>query len=150
MNPAGARASASSDSTVLPTAPSGKGPRRARIWGVVLFALGIAVLATVLGLAGWPAIVAKPVRDRLVVPRPRPALRGPQLAFTYGWKVLIGRRPDRPVSFDAFAAYLAGDSVNYFTTVGGAAQGSAPVPEIGYRRPSRPSRCTGTPRLLVS
>jgi hypothetical protein len=56
MNPAEARASASPDSTVLPTAPSGTGPHRARIWGIVLFALGIAGLATVLGLVGWPAI----------------------------------------------------------------------------------------------
>ena len=120
MNPAGARASASPDSTV-PTAPSGTGPRRrARLWGIVLFAAGIAVLAAVLGLVGWPAIAANLSAIGWWFPLLVVLYALPQLAFTYGWKVLIGRRPDGPVSFaDAFAAYLAGDSVNYFTTVGG-------------------------------
>jgi uncharacterized protein (TIRG00374 family) len=121
MNPAEARASASPDSAVLPTAPSGPGPRRARrILGIVLFALGIAALATMLALVGWPAIAANLSAIGWWFPVLVALYAIPQLAFTYGWKVLIGRRPDGPVSFgDAFAAYLAGDSVNYFTTVGG-------------------------------
>ena len=119
MNPAGARASASPDSTV-PAAPSGMGPRRARIWGILLFAAGIALLATVFGLAGWPAIAVNLSAIGWWFPLLVLLYALPQLAFTYGWKVLIGRRRDGPVSFgDAFAAYLAGDSVNYFTTVGG-------------------------------
>ncbi|HEY1250148.1 MAG TPA: flippase-like domain-containing protein [Thermoanaerobaculia bacterium] len=119
MNPAEARASASPDSAVLPTAPSG--PRRARrIWGIVLFALGIALLAVVLAVVGWPAIARNLAAIGWWFPAIVVLYAGAQLAFTYGWKVLIGRRPDGPVSFaDAFAAYLAGDSVNYFTAVGG-------------------------------
>ena len=42
----------------------------------------------------------------------------PQLAFTAGWWTLIGR--PHPVGFgELFSTYLAGDSVNYFTGVGG-------------------------------
>ena len=42
-----------------------------------------------------------------------------QGAFAAGWWVLTGPRP-RPVGFGGlFAAYLAGDSINYFTSVGG-------------------------------
>lgn len=121
MNPAEARASASPDSTALPTAPSGPGTRRARrIWGIVLFTLGIAALATLFGMVGWPAIANNLSAIGWWFPLLVLFYAVPQLAFTYGWKVLIGRRPDGPVSFgDAFAAYLAGDSVNYFTTVGG-------------------------------
>lgn len=121
MNPAGARASATPDSTALPTAPSGPGPRRRRrIWGIVLFTLGVAALATMLAFVGWPAITKNLAAIGWWFPLLVLLYGGAQLAFTYGWKVLIGRRPDGPVSFgDAFAAYLAGDSVNYFTTVGG-------------------------------
>lgn len=121
MNPEGARASAPPDSSELPAAPSGTGTRRSRrLLGVVLFALGIGALAALVAIVGWPAIAANLSAIGWWFPVLVLIYGGAQLAFTYGWKVLIGRRPDGPVSFaDAFAAYLAGDSVNYFTTVGG-------------------------------
>jgi uncharacterized protein (TIRG00374 family) len=121
MNPAGARAGASPDSSDLPAAPSGTGTRRSRrILGIVLFALGVGALAALVTVVGWPAIATNLSVIGLWFPVLVLIYGGAQLAFAYGWKVLIGRRPDGPVSFaDAFAAYLAGDSVNYFTTVGG-------------------------------
>jgi uncharacterized protein (TIRG00374 family) len=86
----------------------------------VLFALGIAALAVLLGIVGLPALAANLSAIGWWFPALVLLYGAAQLAFTYGWKVLIGRRPDGPVSFgNAFAAYLAGDSVNYFTTVGG-------------------------------
>src|SRR5262249_58313539 len=89
-------------------------------WGIVLVALGIAMLAVVLAVVGWPAIAKNLAAIGWWFPALVLLYGLAQLAFTYGWKVLIGRRPDGPVSFaDAFAAYLAGDSVNYFTAVGG-------------------------------
>jgi uncharacterized protein (TIRG00374 family) len=121
MSLPGARAAASPDSSGHPAAPSGRGTRRAhRILAIVLFALGVGALAALLTVVGLPAILT----NLNVIGWWFPVLvliyGAAQLAFTYGWKVLIGRRPDGPVSFgDAFAAYLAGDSVNYFTTVGG-------------------------------
>jgi glycosyltransferase 2 family protein len=121
MNPAEARGSAPPESVGLPTAPSGPGPRRSRrLLGIVLFALGIAALAVLLGTVGLPAIATNLSAIGWWFPVLVLLYGAAQLAFTYGWKVLIGRRPDGPVSFgDAFAAYLAGDSVNYFTTVAG-------------------------------
>lgn len=121
MNPEGARASATPDSSGTPTVPSGPGPRPARrVWGIVLFVLGIGALAVLFSFVGLPAIAANLSAIGWWFPVLVVLYGGAQLAFTYGWKVLIGRRPDGPVSFaDAFAAYLAGDSVNYFTTVGG-------------------------------
>ncbi|MEP6994359.1 MAG: lysylphosphatidylglycerol synthase transmembrane domain-containing protein [Acidobacteriota bacterium] len=121
MNPAGARASDSPDSAGDASAPSGRGtPRSRRLLAIVLFALGVGALAALLAAVGLPAIASN-LREigwwfvLLVL-----IYGGAQLAFTYGWKILIGRRPGGPVSFgDAFAAYLAGDSINYFTTVGG-------------------------------
>lgn len=121
MTSAGASASDSPDATGSSSAPSGPGPRRSRrLLGAVFFALGIAALAVLLGVVGLPAIAANLSAIGWWFPVLVLIYGAPQLAFTYGWKVLIGRRPGGPVTFgDAFATYLAGDSVNYFTTVGG-------------------------------
>jgi uncharacterized protein (TIRG00374 family) len=135
MNPAGARASASPDSSRDPAAPSGTGTRRSRrLLGIVLFALGIGALAALLAVVGWPAIGANLSAIGWWLPLLVLIYGAAQLSFTYGWKVLIGRRPDGPVSFaEAFAAYLAGDSVNYFTTVGGEPlKAKLLAPKIGY------------------
>jgi uncharacterized protein (TIRG00374 family) len=95
--------------------PSGASPRG---WRIALFAAGLAVLAAGLALVGWKPIAENLARIGhyfvLLV-----ALYGAaQVAFTLGWWVIAGRRG--PASFrDLFAAYLAGDSINYFTSVGG-------------------------------
>ena len=119
MSRPGARA-ATVPATHEPPPPrsSAHGGRR-RALRIVLFAAGIAVLGAILARVGWASIAANL------------ALIGgwffalcalyavAQIAFALGWWVLIGPAP-RPVSFGAlFAAYLGGDSINYFTSVGG-------------------------------
>ncbi len=95
--------------------PSGA---RSRGWRLALFAAGLAVLGAGLGLVGW-----KPIAENLARIGPNFVLlvglyAVAQIAFTLGWWVIAGRRG--PASFrDLFAAYLAGDSINYFTSVGG-------------------------------
>ena len=61
-----------------------------------------------------------------------------QIAFALGWWVLTGPRP-RPVSFGAlFAAYLGGDSINYFTSVGGEpVKADLLKTKLGFSRRSR-------------
>src|SRR5262249_32045561 len=97
------------------------GPRRARrLWGIVLFALGIALLAVVLAVVGWPAIAKNLAAIGWWFPALVLLYGLAQLAFTYGWKVLIGRPPAGPVRFAAaLAASPPGDSVNYSPAVGG-------------------------------
>ena len=121
MNAAGARASSSPDSSGLPVAPSGTAARPPRrILGVVLFALGIGALAAILRVVGWPAVAANLAAIRWWFLALILIHGATQLAFASGWKVLIGRRREGAIRFGGvFAAYLAGDSVNYFTTVGG-------------------------------
>ena len=86
---------------------------------VALFVGGLVLLAAILVRVGW-----RPVLENLARVGPWfPALVAlyalAQLSFAAGWWVLTGPRP-RPVSFGTlFAAYLGGDSVNYFTSVGG-------------------------------
>jgi len=103
-----------------PTPPRGtpRGGRRRRL-RLALFIVGLGVLAAILATVGWKSVAANL------------ALIGPwfaalvalyafaQLAFALGWWVLTGPAP-RPVGFgELFAAYLGGDSINYFTSVGG-------------------------------
>jgi hypothetical protein len=89
-----------------------------RAWRFALFAGGLAVLGAGLALVGW-----KPIAENLALIGPYFVVlvglyAGAQIAFTLGWWVIAGRRG--PASFrDLFAAYLAGDSINYFTSVGG-------------------------------
>jgi uncharacterized protein (TIRG00374 family) len=100
-----------------PRASPGAGHRRGL--RVALFAAGLAALGGILAAVGWSSVAANLARIggwffALV------ALYGlAQAAFALGWWVLTGPAP-RPVSFGAlFAAYLGGDSINYFTSVAG-------------------------------
>ncbi|HVQ54667.1 MAG TPA: lysylphosphatidylglycerol synthase domain-containing protein [Thermoanaerobaculia bacterium] len=103
-----------------PPPPRGT-PRGGRRRGlrIALFVVGLGVLAAILATVGWKSGAVNL------------ALIGPwfaalvalyafaQLAFALGWWVLTGPAP-RPVGFgELFAAYLGGDSINYFTSVGG-------------------------------
>ncbi len=86
---------------------------------IALFLAGLGALGAILAKVGWASVAANL------------ALIGPwfaglvalyalaQIAFALGWWVLTGPAP-RPVRFgELFAAYLGGDSINYFTSVGG-------------------------------
>ncbi|MFY9552486.1 MAG: flippase-like domain-containing protein [Thermoanaerobaculia bacterium] len=127
-----------SSPSVAASATQSTGGRRfaRRAIRVLLFAIGVAVLAVILATVGWRSVAVNlgligwwfPV---LVV------LYGlAELSFTYGWKVIIGRRPGGPVRFsDTFAAYMASSSVNYFTAVGGEpVRASLLAPKIGYAK----------------
>ncbi len=105
----------------LPTAPAAapRGiPNRTRAWRIALFAAGLAVVGAGLALVGW-----RPIAENLARIGPYFFLlvalyAGAQIAFVLGWWVIAGRRG--PASFrELFAAYLAGDSINYFTSVAG-------------------------------
>lgn len=119
MSPPGAPAAtvrASHEPT--PSRPStAKGRRRGL--RVALFVAGLAILGGILFAVGWSSVAANLALIggwflALV------ALYGlAQAAFALGWWALTGPSP-RPVSFgELFGAYLAGDSVNYFTSVAG-------------------------------
>lgn len=103
-----------------PTPPrAGAGTGRRRGLRIALFAAGLAALGGILAAVGWSSVAANLGRIGgwffgLV------ALYGlAQAAFALGWWVLTGPDP-RPVSFgELFAAYLGGDSINYFTSVAG-------------------------------
>ncbi|HEY1434268.1 MAG TPA: lysylphosphatidylglycerol synthase transmembrane domain-containing protein [Thermoanaerobaculia bacterium] len=103
-----------------PTPPrTSAGRSRHRGWRVALFITGLAVLGGILARVGWSSVAANLALIGgwffgLV------ALYGvAQAAFALGWWVLTGPSP-RPVSFgELFSAYLAGDSINYFTSVAG-------------------------------
>lgn len=103
-----------------PATVSGGSPRRGRrVLRVALFLAGLGVLAAILGRVGWTAVVENLSRIGGLFAALVLLYALAQLAFAAGWWVLTGSRP-RPVSFGAlFAAYLGGDSVNYFTSVGG-------------------------------
>lgn len=118
MSRPGARA-ATVPATPEPPPPRSSAQGRRRALRIALFAAGLAVLGAILATVGWKSVAANL------------ALIGgwffalcalyavAQIAFALGWWVLIGPAP-RPVSFGAlFAAYLGGDSINYFTSVGG-------------------------------
>jgi uncharacterized protein (TIRG00374 family) len=97
-------------------APPPARPRRG--WRLALFAAGVAAIAAVLALVGWRPIVANlaligPYFLALVA-----LYSAAQIAFTLGWWVIVAR--PHPMSFgELFGTYLAGDSVNYVTGVGG-------------------------------
>jgi len=101
------------------TEGNGRRPRRGhRAWRIALFAAGVAAIATLLTTVGWSAIAENLGRIggfffALV------ALYGlAQFSFALGWWVLVGR--PHPISLpELVRAYLAGDSINYFTGVGG-------------------------------
>jgi uncharacterized protein (TIRG00374 family) len=118
MSPPGAPA-ATVRTAHEPTPPRGSaGQGRRRTLRIVLFVLGIVALGGILAAVGWSSVAANLALIggwffALC------ALYGvAQLSFALGWWVLTG--PPYPVSFgELFAAYLGGDSINYFTSVGG-------------------------------
>jgi uncharacterized protein (TIRG00374 family) len=104
------------DALEAPTGPAGRGRRAGRI---ALFAIGLGVLAAILARVGWGAVVDNLARIGPWFPALVALYAVAQLSFAAGWWVLTGSR-GRRVPFGAlFAAYLGGDSVNYFTSVGG-------------------------------
>ena len=102
-----------------PPPPRGTAQGGRRALRIALFVVGLAVLGAILAAVGWKSIAANLALiggwfAGLVV-----LYTLAQLAFALGWWVLTGPAP-RPMSFGAlFAAYLGGDSINYFTSVGG-------------------------------
>ncbi len=128
----------SSDVPTAPPSPAADKRRsvRRRAVRVFLFAVGVGVLAAIVAVVGW-----RPVAEQLAAvgwwfPVLVLLYAFVELAFAYGWKVIIGRRRDGPVRFsDTFAAYLASSSVNYFTAVGGEPiRASLLAGKIGYPR----------------
>jgi uncharacterized protein (TIRG00374 family) len=93
-------------------------PRRSRAWRIALFAAGLVALGAGLALVGWEPILENLARIGPYFFLLVAIYAGAQIAFTLGWWVIVGRRG--PAGFrELFAAYLAGDSINYFTGVGG-------------------------------
>jgi uncharacterized protein (TIRG00374 family) len=92
---------------------------RRRLLRVALFIAGIALLAAILLRVGWAPVAANLARVGPWFPALVLLYGVAQLAFAAGWWVLTGPRGAR-VPFGAlFTAYLGGDSLNYFTSVGG-------------------------------
>lgn len=92
--------------------------RRRRGWHIALFAVGIAAIAALLAVVGWGPIMENLSRIDGYFFVLVALYAGAQIAFSLGWWVIVGR--PHPRSFgELFATYLAGDSVNYFTGVGG-------------------------------
>ena len=111
MNPPGAPAAAVRE-------PHQPIPPRARRRGgrVALFVAGLAALAGIVAAVGWSSVAANLARIGgwffgLVL-----LYTFAQACFALGWRALTGPG----VSFgELFAAYLGGDSINYFTSVAG-------------------------------
>ena len=101
-----------------PSAGDRRPARRRRGWHIALFALGIAVIIAGFALVGWEPIMANLSRIHFYFFLLVGVCGLAQVLFTLGWWTIIGR--PHPVSFGKLlATYLAGDSVNYFTGVGG-------------------------------
>lgn len=97
------------------SSPSGR-----RALRIALFVLGVGVLAAILAIAGWDSVATNLSAIGWWFPVIVVGYGLAELAFTYGWQVIIGRRPEGPVKFsDTFTAYMASCFVNYFTAIGG-------------------------------
>ena len=109
-------------------------PSSRRALRIALFVLGIGVLVAVLAMAGWESVAANLSAIGWWFPVLVVAYGLAELAFTYGWQVIIGRRKDGPVRFsETFSAYMASCFVNYFTAVGGEpVRANLLAPKIGY------------------
>jgi uncharacterized protein (TIRG00374 family) len=92
--------------------------RRRRGLRVAVFVAGLGAIAALAALVGWEPIIANLGRIGGFFFVLLAVYAAAQVAFTLGWWAIVGR--PHPISFgELFAAYLAGDSVNYFTGVGG-------------------------------
>jgi uncharacterized protein (TIRG00374 family) len=118
MNPSGASA-ATLRETHEPNLPNaGVAPRR-RGGRVALFLVGLAALGVLVAIVGWKPLASNLARIGGWFFALTALYAFAQIAFALGWWVLTGPRP-RPVPFgELLAAYLGGDSINYFTSVGG-------------------------------
>jgi uncharacterized protein (TIRG00374 family) len=111
-------------------------PASRRALRIALFALGLGVLAAILAMAGWDSVAANLSVIGWWFPVLVIGYGLAELAFTYGYQVIIGRHPEGPVRFsDTFAAYMASAFVNYFTAVGGEpVRANLLAGKIGYPR----------------
>jgi glycosyltransferase 2 family protein len=111
-------------------------PSSRRALRIALFVVGIGVLAALLAMAGWDSVAANLSAIGWWFPVLVVGYGFAELAFTYGWQVIIGRRKNGPVRFsDTFSAYMASCFVNYFTAVGGEpVRANLLAPKIGYPR----------------
>jgi uncharacterized protein (TIRG00374 family) len=118
MNPPDAPVAAATPThEPIPPRAGGRGHRRGL--RIALFAVGLAVLAGLVASVGWGPVAANLSRIGGWFLGLTALYALAQGAFAAGWWVLTGPRP-RAVRFgELFAAYLAGDSINYFTSVGG-------------------------------
>lgn len=117
MNPPGAPSAAlhAAHETTPPRGTAGRGRRRAL--RVALFVAGLAVLGGILAAVGWHSVADNLARIGAWFFALVALYTVAQVCFALGWWVLT---PPRKVSFgELFAAYLGGDSVNYFTSVAG-------------------------------
>src|SRR5215831_5733592 len=114
-----APAVAAPDLVPLPAEGNGKPARpRGRALRIVLFTAGIGVLAALAALVGWGPIMENLARINVWFFALVALCGAAQLFFTLGWWSIVGR--PHPMSYgELFATYLAGDSINYFTGVGG-------------------------------
>jgi uncharacterized protein (TIRG00374 family) len=103
---------------------------------IALFALGVGVLAAILAIAGWESVAANLSAIGWWFPVLVLGYGLAELAFTYGYQVIIGRRPEGPVRFsETFGAYMASCFVNYFTAIGGEpVRANLLAGKIGYAR----------------
>src|SRR5262249_31873289 len=114
-----APAAAAPDVVPLPAEGNGKVvPRRRRGLRILLFVAGLGVLAALAALVGWGPIAENLARIDGYFLVLLGLCGAAQIAFTLGWWAIVGR--PHPMSFgELLATYLAGDSVNYFTALGG-------------------------------
>ena len=114
-----APAAAAPDLVPLPEEGNGNVARpRRRALRILLFVAGIGVLAALAALVGWGPIMENLARINVYFFVLVALCGAAQIFFTLGWWSIVGR--PHPMSFaELLATYLAGDSVNYFTGVGG-------------------------------
>jgi uncharacterized protein (TIRG00374 family) len=113
-----APAAAAPEIVTLPDEGNGNvRPRRSGL-RIVLFAAGLGVLAALAAIVGWGPIVENLSRIGGYFFVLVAICGAAQIAYCLGWWSIVGR--PHPMSFgELFGTYLAGDSVNYFSAVGG-------------------------------
>ena len=119
MTPPGAPA-ATSREVQQPPPPRGRGNGgRRRAVRILLFVAGLAVLGGLLAAVGWKSVAANLALIGGWFAGLVALYAFAQIAFALGWWVLTGPARGRVPFGELFAAYLGGDSINYFTSVGG-------------------------------